>query len=314
MKFKYFFVAIIVFFLYAYLMPLHLINHPQYIHIMGGLIVGGLAFLGGKDIFNNMSEKKQAHWHGMEPLLFVIVCTIAILFLRIIFDNRVVNVLKKKGVETEVVVHSGEHRSIKIWRIFSNTYTVKLSFVDAKGKKKNIDANVSGNEFSALYVPTTVKMVYLPEDPKILRLLVDEIAKEFDSSVQENRNLKYEDILALFEKDSVPDAWSYLSERNSSWLKIKPEATERWFFQNKSTSEDIYMSENASVITYINSRYGMNKNKGKDFLPADCIVDSIGSDESSNMIYILKGNIYFRFKYEMSGYQVLPTFSFYKKQ
>lgn len=154
--------------------------------------------------------------------------------------------LKEKGIKTTAIVVDGASTESKGRNITHTTYEIELEFETSNGKKIRVKESVSGQEYNRLYLNCEVPIIYLPEDPT----KVDVIMTDKDVSLYygiPNRPLYLEDLYKVYNESNTDSIANYLNKISFRWVSNTNETTTYWENQNKKE----LIAFNSGILTYV---------------------------------------------------------------
>ncbi len=175
-------VAILLLAVLAFVMPVFIAASAKGLYfIVGGLLVLYFIYLAFKKaespfFFLNAEQRKAAP--KLSNFMKFSLALLAVACIGIIggfTSMRIGNALKKDGVLTTAVISGGEHRTTKsLKRGTENTYTLEFYYTTAKGEIIESSESVSAAEYAKVAVGVPVKVIYLPNHPNVMKLLLTE--------------------------------------------------------------------------------------------------------------------------------------------
>lgn len=159
--------------------------------------------------------------------------------------------LKEKGIKTTATVVDGASTKNR-GRNFNTytTYEIELEFETSKGKKVRVKESVSGHEFNRLYLNCEVPIIYLPEDPtKVDVIMTDEDVSLYYGIA--NRSLYLEDLYKVYNKSNTDSIANYLNKISFRWQSNATETNTYWENQNKKE----LIALNSGILTYVTYNY-----------------------------------------------------------
>jgi len=213
------------------------------------------------------------------------ISNIALLILVIFFyscNNR--SALKERGIKTTATVVGGASTK-KRGRNFSTykTYEIKLEFETESGKTMNVVESVSQQEYDKVYLNCEIPIVYLPDDPTIVDVVLSDKDVLFYYGIA-NRALFLDDLYKVYNESNTDSITSHLNKVSFKWVYNTRKATTYWENQNKKE----LISINSGVLTYITYNYTGYKNISSDIESNGFIKtqrDSTGTDIFENEQY-----------------------------
>ncbi len=217
----------------------------------------------------------------------IISSTIAALILTTFFyscSNR--PELKEKGIKTTAIVVDGASTKNR-GRNFNTytTYEIGLEFKTLNGKKIRAKESVSQQEYNKLYLNCEVPIIYLPEDPTKVDVIMTDEDVLFYYGIA-NRPLYLEDLYKVYDKINIDSIANYLNNISFKWESNINETSSYWKNQNKNE----LLAINSGVLTYVTHNY-MWHEKFLSELENDGYIkiqkDSTGTDFFENEHYKL---------------------------
>ncbi|NME67993.1 hypothetical protein [Flammeovirga aprica] len=165
-------------------------------------------------------------------------------------SNR--NELKEKGIRSTAIVVDGQsvEREGK-----STTYEIEIEFKTEKGQKVRVKESVSGSEYDKVYLNCEVPIVYLPDSPKTVDVVISGNDALFYHGIK-NRSLSLEDLYNVYGASNNDSLISHLNKASFRWVSKKNEAVEYW--ENENRKEVVAIDE--GVLTYVTYDFNYRKN------------------------------------------------------
>ncbi|MCT4616160.1 MAG: hypothetical protein N4A49_14980 [Marinifilaceae bacterium] len=154
--------------------------------------------------------------------------------------------LKEKGIKTTAIVVDGvsienEDRNFGTY----TTYEIELEFENSNGKKIKVKESISGQEYNRLYLNCKVPIIYLPEDPTKVDVILTDGDVLFYYGIA-NRPLYLEELYKVYNESNTDSITNYLNNVSFRWEGNTTETTTYW--ENHNTKELIVL--NSGMLTY----------------------------------------------------------------
>ena len=174
-----------------------------YYALLMGVLIGLLSFLAIAEITTfsalrtAMLDKEAPTNTPMNAFIPVMVLIVAGFVIYQLINYRIDYLLKTEGLYAEATIEQGQQELIKRIGSTSENYKVQVSFADAKtAKQYTFSTAVSKELFSMIYKGQRLRVLYLPKQPTVFRLMAGENIERYQE--RQNRKLQLQDLNTLF--------------------------------------------------------------------------------------------------------------------
>jgi len=256
---KWYFIALVI-----VILPFYLIPETSYdslgwsIGIVTSLLACFFIFLGISKIesINDLFYFDSDNPRSNNPLVVIIPIALFIfgsIMINTNFGDRLDEKIKKEGVFAKATIDSGFSEITQSSRSTTTSNTLALTLVtDDNVEHKLIAENVSSDAYRKVGVGLSVEIIYLPSDPKIFRVLVDdEAVKKFKNIA--NRQLDFKDLEKIITITEPAKLEKLLNKVSSGW---EAQTTEQpgFGFINNLKKEAIFVSAANRTLLYIHDK------------------------------------------------------------
>ncbi|KAF2509323.1 alanine:cation symporter family protein [Flavobacterium zhairuonense] len=256
---KWYLFAVITVFLCFYLIPETQYNSSGWaIGIVTSLLVAFFIFLGiaGISSLSELSYFNSENPNAGNPLMYIVPIA-TFLFGSIIinsnFSARLEKKIKKEGVFGTATIDSGFSETTESSRSGSHTeYTLSLTFTSADNKVNKVVTDISSEAYRKVGVGLEVEIIYLPQNPQIFRVLVDdESIKNFKNI--SNRSLEFKDLEKFITAKDAANLEKSLKQISGGW---KPQESEigGFGFINNLKKELVLVHPANKMLLYIHNK------------------------------------------------------------
>ena len=230
-----------------------------YYALLMGVLIGLLSFLAIAEITTfsalrtAMLDKEAPTNTPMNAFIPVMVLIIAGFVIYQLINYRIDYLLKTEGLYAEATIEQGQRETIKRIGSTSENYKVQVSFADAKtAKQYTFSTAVPKELFSMIYKGQRLKVLYLPKQPTVFRLMAGENIERYQE--RQNRKLQLQDLNTLF-ATSPAEVLEALKRISPTWevaaeveLPDRPLVIEGHLFKNDQLQESLLISSHGIAL------------------------------------------------------------------
>jgi hypothetical protein len=230
-----------------------------YYALLMGVLIGLLSFLAIAEIttFSGlrkaMLDKEAPTNTPMNAFIPVMVLIVAGFVIYQLINYRIDYLLKTEGLYAEATIEQGQRETIKRIGSTSENYKVQVSFADAKtAKQYTFSTAVPKELFSMIYKGQRLKVLYLPKQPTVFRLMAGENIERYQD--RQNRKLQLQDLNTLF-ATSPAEVLEALKRISPTWevaaadeLPDRPLVIEGHLFKNDQLQESLLISSHGIAL------------------------------------------------------------------
>ena len=230
-----------------------------YYALLMGVLIGLLSFLAIAEITTfsalrtAMLDKEAPTNTPMNAFIPVMVLIVAGFVIYQLINYRIDYLLKTEGLYAEATIEQGQQELIKRIGSTSENYKVQVSFADAKtAKQYTFSTAVSKELFSMIYKGQRLKVLYLPKQPTVFRLMAGENIERYQE--RQNRKLQLQDLNTLF-ATSPAEVLEALKRISPTWevaaedeLPDRPLVIEGHLFKNDQLQESLLISSHGIAL------------------------------------------------------------------
>ena len=230
-----------------------------YYALLMGVLIGLLSFLAIAEITTfsalrtAMLDKEAPTNTPMNAFIPVMVLIVAGFVIYQLINYRIDYLLKTEGLYAEATIEQGQQELIKRIGSTSENYKVQVSFADAKtAKQYTFSTAVSKELFSMIYKGQRLRVLYLPKQPTIFRLMAGENIERYQE--RQNRKLRLQDLNTLF-ATSPAEVLEALKRISPTWevaaedkLPDRPLVIEGHLFKNDQLQESLLISSHGIAL------------------------------------------------------------------
>ena len=230
-----------------------------YYALLMGVLIGLLSFLAIAEITTfsalrtAMLDKEAPTNTPMNAFIPVIVLIVAGFVIYQLINYRIDYLLKTEGLYAEATIEQGQRETIKRIGSTSENYKVQVSFADAKtAKQYTFSTAVPKELFSMIYKGQHLRVLYLPKQPTVFRLMAGENIERYQE--RQNRKLQLQDLNTLF-ATSPADVLEALKRISPTWevagedeLPDRPLVIEGHLFKNDQLQESLLISSHGVAL------------------------------------------------------------------
>ena len=237
-----------------------------YYALLMGVLIGLLSFLAIAEITTfsalrtAMLDKEAPTNTPMNAFIPVMVLIVAGFVIYQLINYRIDYLLKTEGLYAEATIEQGQRETIKRIGSTSENYKVQVSFADAKtAKQYTFSTAVSKELFSMIYKGQRLKVLYLPKQPTVFRLMAGENIERYQE--RQNRKLQLQDLNTLFATSPaevlealkcISPTWEVAAEDE---LPDRPLVIEGHLFKNDQLQESLLISSQGIALYESNYTY-----------------------------------------------------------
>ena len=224
-----------------------------------GVLIGLLSFLAIAEITTfsalrtAMLDKEAPTNTPMNAFIPVMVLIVAGFVIYQLINYRIDYLLKTEGLYAEATIEQGQRETIKRIGSTSENYKVQVSFADAKtAKQYTFSTAVPKELFSMIYKGQRLKVLYLPKQPTVFRLMAGENIERYQE--RQNRKLQLQDLNTLF-ATSPAEVLEALKRISPTWevaaedeLPDRPLVIEGHLFKNDQLQEYLLISSHGIAL------------------------------------------------------------------
>ena len=230
-----------------------------YYALLMGVLIGLLSFLAIAEITTfsalrtAMLDKEAPTNTPMNAFIPVMVLIVAGFVIYQLINYRIDYLLKTEGLYAEATIEQGQRETIKRIGSTSENYKVQVSFADAKtAKQYTFSTAVSKELFSMIYKGQRLKVLYLPKQPTVFRLMAGENIERYQE--RQNRKLQLQDLNTLFATSPaevlealkcISPTWEVAAEDE---LPDRPLVIEGHLFKNDQLQESLLISSHGIAL------------------------------------------------------------------
>ena len=178
-------IAIALLLTLSFLVPVFMAAYAKgFYFIGGGLIVLFFIYLSFKkaeEPFFFMNKEKRMNAAKLSNIKKFSLAMLSIVCIGVIggfTSMRIDSALKANGVITTATISGGVHtKTTSLKKATENTYDLDFTYTTATGEKLSASERVSSSEYSKVGVGSVIEVIYLPDHPKVMRLLLSEESK-----------------------------------------------------------------------------------------------------------------------------------------
>lgn len=230
-----------------------------YYALLMGVLTGLLSFLAIAEITTfsalrtAMLDKEASTNTPMNAFIPVMVLIISGFAIYQLINYRIDYLLKTEGLYAEATIEQGQRETIKRIGSTSENYKVQVSFADAKtAKQYTFSTAVSKELFSMIYKGQRLRVLYLPKQPTVFRLMAGENIERYQE--RQNRKLQLQDLNTLF-ATSPAEVLEALKRISPTWevaaedeLPDRPLVIEGHLFKNDQLQESLLISSHGIAL------------------------------------------------------------------
>ena len=230
-----------------------------YYALLMGVLIGLLSFLAIAEITTfsalrtAMLDKEAPTNTPMNAFIPVMVLIVAGFVIYQLINYRIDYLLKTEGLYAEATIEQGQRETIKRIGSTSENYKVQVSFADAKtAKQYTFSTAVSKELFSMIYKGQRLRVLYLPKQPTVFRLMAGENIERYQE--RQNRKLQLQDLNTLF-VTSPAEVLEALKRISPTWevaaedeLSDRPLVIEGHLFKNDQLQESLLISSHGIAL------------------------------------------------------------------
>ena len=234
-------------------------NGGIYYALLMGVLIGLLSFLAIAEITTfsalrtAMLDKEAPTNTPMNAFIPVMVLIVAGFVIYQLINYRIDYLLKTEGLYAEATIEQGQRETIKRIGSTSENYKVQVSFADAKtAKQYTFSTAVPKELFSMIYKGQRLKVLYLPKQPTVFRLMAGENIERYQE--RQNRKLQLQDLNTLFATSSA-EVLEALKRISPTWevaaedeLPDRPLVIEGHLFKNSQLQESLLISSHGIAL------------------------------------------------------------------
>ena len=230
-----------------------------YYALLTGVLIGLLSFLAIAEITTfsalrtAMLDKEAPTNTPMNAFIPVMVLIVAGFVIYQLINYRIDYLLKTEGLYAEATIEQGQRETIKRIGSTSENYKVQVSFADAKtAKQYTFSTAVPKELFSMIYKGQRLKVLYLPKQPTVFRLMAGENIERYQE--RQNRKLQLQDLNTLFATSPaevlealkcISPTWEVAAEDE---LPDRPLVIEGHLFKNDQLQESLLISSHGIAL------------------------------------------------------------------
>ena len=230
-----------------------------YYALLMGVLIGLLSFLAIAEITTfsalrtAMLDKKAPTNTPMNAFIPVMVLIVAGFVIYQLINYRIDYLLKTEGLYAEATIEQGQRETIKRIGSTSENYKVQVSFADDKtAKQYTFSTAVPKELFSMIYKGQRLRVLYLPKQPTVFRLMAGENIERYQE--RQNRKLQLQDLNTLF-ATSPAEVLEALKRISPTWevaaedeLPDRPLVIEGHLFKNDQLQESLLISSHGIAL------------------------------------------------------------------
>ena len=230
-----------------------------YYALLMGVLIGLLSFLAIAEITTfsalrtAMLDKEAPTNTPMNAFIPVMVLIVAGFVIYQLINYRIDYLLKTEGLYAEATIEQGQRETIKRIGSTSENYKVQVSFADAKtAKQYTFSTAVPKELFSMIYKGQRLRVLYLPKQPTVFRLMAGENIERYQE--RQNRKLQLQDLNTLF-ATSPAEVLEALKHISPTWevaaedeLPDRPLVIEGHLFKNDQLQESLLISSHGIAL------------------------------------------------------------------
>nr|WP_315123385.1 hypothetical protein [uncultured Capnocytophaga sp.] len=228
-----------------------------------------------------------------------------------LINYRIDYLLKTEGVYAEATVEQGQQEFVKQIGSWSESYSVQVSFADAKtAKDYTFSSSISRALYSMIYKGESVRVLYLPQQPTIFRLMVGENIERYEQ--KQNRKLRLQDLEGLFACASPAEVLAALKRISPTWvegnadeLPDRPIVVEGRVFYNDQLEERLLLSTHG--IALYESAYTYDFLQRAALLEEPETISSSSEEGKSEKITVYKTAAYTVKRVEVITFRRVPV-------
>ena len=231
-----------------------------YYALLMGVLIGLLSFLAIAEITTfsalrtAMLDKEAPTNTPMNAFIPVMVLIVAGFVIYQLINYRIDYLLKTEGLYAEATIEQGQRETIKRIGSTSENYKVQVSFADAKtAKQYTFSTAVPKELFSMIYKGQRLRVLYLPKQPTVFRLMAGENIERYQE--RQNRRLQLQDLNTLF-ATSPAEVLEALKRISPTWevtaedeLPDRPLVIEGHLFKNDQLQEYLLISSHGIALS-----------------------------------------------------------------
>lgn len=278
---KWYFIAILIVVLCFCLIP-----ETQY-HSFGFSIGIGTAVLAAFFVFLGIAEIdsfSEITYYSENPksqdaatlLIPIAIFIIGTFWINTNFSNRLEAKIKKEGVIARATIDSGftEMTQTSSGNYSDNTLALTLTTDDNKEYKLVAD-NVSAEAYRKVGVGLDVEIIYLPQNPKIFRVLVDDQSVKKFKNIS-NRDIEFKDLEKIITAKEPEKLEKLLNQMSSGWQRHQTEE-EGFGFINNLKKEVVFIKPASHALFYVREK---NYNSEAFEIPKERILKEVSDSVS----------------------------------
>lgn len=230
-----------------------------YYALLMGVLIGLLSFLAIAEITTfsalctAMLDKEAPTNTPMNAFIPVMVLIVTGFVIYQLINYRIDYLLKTEGLYAEATIEQGQRETIKRIGSTSENYKVQVSFADAKtAKQYTFSTAVPKELFSMIYKGQRLRVLYLPKQPTVFRLMAGENIERYQE--RQNRKLQLQDLNTLF-ATSPAEVLEALKRISPTWevaaedeLPDRPLVIEGHLFKNDQLQESLLISSHGIAL------------------------------------------------------------------
>lgn len=279
---KWYFAALIIL-----ILPFFLLSETDYnslgwsIGVITSLLVAFFVFLGITktdsitDLFYSYDENPNLN-NAVNIFVPIVIFLFGSIFININFSNRLEGKIKKEGVFGKATIDSGFSETTQSSRSSYTDNTLALTLVTPDDvEHKLVAQDISSEAYSKVGVGLDVEIIYLPDNPQIFRVLIDdESVKKFKHIA--NRDIEFADLEKLIAIKEPLKLEKALNKLSSGW-QAQQSDNPGFGFINPLKKEGIFVNVSARALMYVHDG---NNITGRFEIPKERILKEI-SDSAS---------------------------------
>lgn len=184
------------------------------------------------------------------PILIFIIGT---LLINTNFSNRLEAKIKKEGVIATATIDSGFTEMTQTSSSSYSDNTLALTLVTDDNKEyKLIADDVSAETYRKVGVGLDVEIIYLPQNPNIFRVIVDDQSVKKFKNVS-NRDIEFEDLEKIITTKEPEKLEKILNQMSSGWQRQETEE-EGFGFINNLKKEVIFIKPASNELFFMHEK------------------------------------------------------------
>lgn len=255
---KWYFVALIILVLPFFLLPETKYNSMGWsIGVVTSLLVAIFVFLGltKTDSISELFyfDSENPNLNGTSIGIPIVIFIFGSIFINVNFSSRLEAKIKKEGIIAKATIDSGFSKTTQSSRSSYTDHTLALTLTtDDNVEHKLIAENVSAEAYDKVGVGLDVEIIYLPENPQIFRVIIDDEAiKKFKHIA--NRDIEFKDLEKLIALKEPAKLEKELNKLSSGW---QPHQSENpgFGFINPLKKEAIFINTTIGALMYVHDK------------------------------------------------------------